>query len=197
MSLRDQLLAKGLVSKKRARKLDQQKRLDRKAKKGKKKKKRVLDAEARTAKEAASKAALDAKLNARRSRETERERMERALQIRNVVIGNRIAARGQSVFHHRDLEGKMILRMSVSKVMIDKLRRGEAAVVAMDGKYDLITQRGAEKLDELAPQLLVFWQRDTKTLSRPDQKPWVRDWEPSLRARRATPEDIERLRASR
>ncbi len=194
MSLRDQLLAKGLVTKKQARKADQEKRRAQKAKKGKKKRKKLLDSEARAATEASQQAKLAEKLAERRARETERERMERALQIRNTAIGNRLRSRGSYVFHHRSLDGTKLLRMCLSERMADQLRRGDAAIIGIDGQYFPITRRGAEKLDDLAPQLLVFWQRDTKTLSRPDQRPVKRDWEPSLNARRATPEDIERLR---
>ena len=193
-SLRDQLLAKGLVTAKQARKSAQQQKADAKAKSGQNKRKKLLKAEEQARDTAAREAALNEKLGARAARESERARMERALQIRNLILGNRISDRGPCVFHHRDLDGKKLIRMLLSPGMVDQLRRGDAAIVAMDGQYGLMSGSGAEKLDALAPQLLVFWQRDQKTLSRPDQKPLDRTWEPSLRARRATAEDIERLR---
>jgi len=193
MSLRDQLLAKGLVTKKQARKADQDARTRRKNKKGQKRKRGIEVAEARAVRALAAEEALRTKLLSRRARESERERMERALQIRNTILGNRIAAAGQQRFHHRSGDGKRIARVHTSAAMVERLRRGDAAIVASDGNYVIIARRGAEKLQDLAPQLLVFWQPCTKTLSRPDQKPHARNWEPELAARRATPEDIARF----
>jgi len=196
MSLRDQLLAKGLVSKKQARKSDQAARKKRRSEKGAKRKRKVLEAEARAKKVDAATAKAHARQEARRERESERERMERALQIRNTILGHRMAAPGTQRFHHRCRAGEKILRMDLSTAMVERLRRGDAAIVASHTQYVLVTRRGAEKLQELAPGVLVFWQADTKTLSRPDQQPHSRDWEPSLGARRATPEDVRRLRES-
>jgi uncharacterized protein len=193
MSLRDQLIAKGLATRKQAKKHDQEARLQRRAKKGKKQKRRVQQAAEDSARVAAEAEALNAKRNARRARETERERMERALQIRNTIQGNRIHAIGQQRFHHRSLDGRLVHRLHTSSAMVERLRRGDAGIVSADGTYVLVSRQGAEKLNELAPNILVFWEPDTKGLSRPDAQPSPRDWAPGVGCGRATPTDVSRL----
>ena len=197
MSLRDQLIAKGLATRKQAKKIDQETRLRRKAKKGKKKKRQVIEAAEEAARKAAKHKRLNDKRDARLARESERERMERALQIRNLILGNRIHAIGQQRFHHRSADGRLVLRLNTSPAMVERLRRGEAGIVSADGAYVIISRQGAQKISDLAPHLLVFWEPETRGLSRPDAQPSPRDWPPEAGCRRASPADVERLTRSR
>lgn len=197
MSLRDQLLAKGLVSGKRARRIDQEEKRERKQEKGNKKRRRELEREARAREEAENAAREAARREARAEYAAQKERMERALQVRNLILGNRIPSRGSVPFHHKDLDGRRLLRLDVSSGVAHQLRCGEAAVVADHAgpelRYVVVGRRAAERIVELAPRLVVFWAREAEGLRQPDLAFLQRDWEPSLRPRRATPEDLRRF----
>lgn len=200
MSLRDQLLAKGLVSSKRAKQLDREQRDERKKDKGSRQRKRDLEAAAAEQERAEREAQQARRQRARAEYAEQRARMERALQVRNTILGNRLRGAGPVAFHHRDLDGRRILRMQVSERAAHALRAGELAIVAHhDGReveYVLVPRRAAEKLDGIAPQLVVFWVRDATGAGDPDHAFADRAWEPSLRARRATPADLERFRGA-
>jgi len=200
MSLRDQLLAKGLVSSKRAKRLDREQREERKKEQGSRHSKRELEAAA-AERERAEREAREARRQRDRAEYAEqRARMERALQIRNTILGNRLRGSGPVPFHHRELDGPRILRMHVSERLAHALRAGDAAIVAHhDGhevEYVVVTRRAAEKLSELAPRLVVSWVRDPTGIGDPDHAFADRGWEPSLRARRATPADLQRFRGA-
>ncbi len=188
MSLRDQLLAKGLVSKKRAREIDRQARDERKAEQGARKRLKDLEREARERGEAEARAEHERRLAERREREASREVAERALRVRNLLAGNRLRpGRGQR-FWHRSPDGLRLQEIEVSSGMAYQLRAGEVALAAFDhGTWSEvlpIPARAAEKLEALAPELILFWVKDTSGLSDPALRFHARDWAPDLRARR-------------
>lgn len=198
MSLRDQLIAKGLVSSKRAKQLDREQREERRKQKGSRPSQRELEALAAERERAEREAREAERRRARAEYAEQRARMERALQVRNTILGNRLHGAGPIPFHHRDLDGRRIRRLHVSERTAHALRAGEVAIVAHhDGReveYVLVPRRAAEKLDALAPHLVVFWVRDLTGIGDPDHAFAERAWEPSLRSRRATPADLERFR---
>ena len=188
MSLRDQLLASGLVSKKRAKKVDRDARSVRKQAKGNKKKKRVLEDEAR----GLAARALDetkAKRDADRTAHREiRDRHEALLRVRQILQGNAIRNRGPVPYFHRALRGEGLPHLQISVPMAEQLRRGEVAVAALDHgtrvDYLLLSKQAAERLFKLAPQVLVAWHRDPDGLSDPASQLHARDWEADLCARK-------------
>ena len=200
MSLRDQLLAKGVVSKKRARQLDREAKKDRKADQGSRDKQRALEREARARAQAAAEAERARRLAERKEREALREAAERDLQIRNLIAGNRLRpGRGQR-FWHRSADGTRLVETQVSSGMAFQLRCGEVALAVLHhGTFTEIVPipaRAADKLFALAPDRIVFWVRDPTGLSDPALGFHQPDPDPSLRARRATEADLARFRAA-
>lgn len=199
MSLRDQLLAKGLVSKKQAKRADQEARQERKQQEGALKRKHVREAEAHQQAEAERMAQVQDRQVRRAAYEAQRAQTERALQIRNTILGNRIRTGGNVPFHHLAPDGRTLPRMWVGRAVAEQLRRGDAAIVAessrMDSPFVVVTRQAAVKLDAIAPQLVVFWARDAVGAAAPDQQILARDWEPSLRPHRARPEDLDSVAA--
>lgn len=186
MSLRDQLLKAGLVSEKDARKADREKKQQRRQQQGHKKKQRALKAEEEARAKAEREAELARTLEERRRHEEERERVERENRVRQLVHGNRMGARGPYRFHFRD--GVRIESLAVSEKMAWKLRCGECAIAVdpdQPGRYHVITARAAEKLEILAPEVVLFHVTDTTGISEPDEAFLEKEWEPSLTPRRA------------
>ena len=188
MSLREQLLAKGLVSKKQARRAERELKQARKKKQGRRRKKAAVRAE----QEAEEAAARRASLEARRARKLEREeakaQVERALRVRNLVWGNRVQAGGKQPFWHRSLDGRRLLRMEVSRRAAEQLRRGELAIAAFDHgtRLEYVVLRGdaARKLRELGSGVVVFLVDDVKGILDPENDFLRRTWETDLRPHR-------------
>lgn len=183
-SLRDQLLAKGLASKKDARRVERELKDQRKHDQGHKKRARELEAEQEAGRRAAEAEAQRQRLEERRRREAEREAREQAQRIRQIVAGNAIRSRGPFRIHFRKLDGRTLGRMEVSERVAWALRAGDAAIAGLaderEEDYVVISARGAERLSEIAPASVVFWTRDTAGLSAPEECLWKPEWEISL-----------------
>src|SRR5690606_9409776 len=131
-SLRDQLLAKGLVSKKDAQRVGRELKHERKKDQASRKSKAELEAEERAARAAEAERAR-AELAARR-RESEAKRVaeERPRRARDLVAGNRVRpGRGQPFFH-RLPDGRHLGRIEVSSGTAYRLRCGELALAWLD-----------------------------------------------------------------
>lgn len=189
MSLRDQLLKAGLANKKDARRVDLEKKQKQKAEQGQREKARVLaEKQAREAAEQAEQAERE-RLLTRKQREQERSEVERALQIRQIITANRMGARGTTRFYFKDLDGKRVHRLMLPEAIAFKLRCGMLAIAALPGPeptYHIVNKRAADRLADLAPELLVFRVLDTKGISRPEEDFLHQQWEPSLRPHRVT-----------
>ena len=185
MSLRDQLLAKGLVSKKRARSADRDKKRERKREKGSREKKRVREAAAAAAQEDARDQRREAQRN-HRERSEERARTERALQVRQILAHHRVEARGRVAYHHTCEKRNLVGRLWVNEATAFRLRNGELAIVLDRGKdgYAVVPAAIAERLRGIAEGLVVWHVRDTTGLAAPDLAICRHDGEVSLHARR-------------
>jgi len=188
VSLRDQLLKKGLVSKKQAREANRALKKARKKDQGSRRKKKVVareTAEARAEREAAE---LEERRKRRLERDEAKAQVERALRIRNLVWGNRIRVGGKQPFWHPTLDGKQLLRMDVSLRAAEQLRRGELAIAAFDhgNRVDYVVIRGdaARTLRELGARVVVFLVEDVKGILEPEEQFLRRDWESDLRPHR-------------
>lgn len=197
MSLKDQLLKAGLVTKKQAKAVELEQRKEQKAAQGNLEKARIR--EAREAERAAAEAA--AKLEAQRLAKLERQRVrdaqEQSLRVRQLLKSHEIRAKGAVTFHHRTPSG-VLGTLQVSSGVAMLLRTGRAAVAVEDHgnrvRYVVIPADVAERIRAVRPSAIAHWSQgsDEPLLAAPP-----RDWEPDLRARRATPEDIARFRAQR
>ncbi len=183
MSLRDQLLKAGIASKKEARRADREKKEARKKAQATRRKKREVQAEEAARLEAEREAARAEALAERRRVEAEREAAERENRIRQLVRGNRLGARGPVIFHFVGRDGRRVHRLSVNDRIAWQLRCGEVAIAAdpdTEDDYVVIPARAAEKLEAVAPELVVFRVTDTRGISAPEEAFLERQWEPTL-----------------
>jgi uncharacterized protein YaiL (DUF2058 family) len=204
VSLRDQLVAKGIVSKKDARRVDRQLKDERRAEQGSRPRKSATEAEARARAKAEEEARRAAKLAERREIEARREAAELALRVKNLIEGNRLRPGSGQPFWHRSFEltsegptlGRHLLRLDVSSGTAWQLRSGEASIAALavrgGTEYAIVPRKTALVLKEIAPAHLVFHNDEAEGLSDPDLDFLRRQWEPSLAAHRARPEDLAR-----
>jgi hypothetical protein len=169
VSLRDQLVAKGLASKKDARRVTQELRENRKQVQATRRPQSEIDAEQRALAHAAAEAAQRRRAAERKSREQEREAAELSTRIRQIVRVNAVRSRGPFRFYHRTVDGTHLHRLEMSERVAFKLRCGEAAIAALvDGpepEYLVVSQRAAQKLAEIAPHLVVHYTTSTAGLS--------------------------------
>jgi uncharacterized protein YaiL (DUF2058 family) len=189
MSLRDALLAKGVVSKKDVRRVDQEQRIERKAAQGSKERKSDLERAQEAAQKAAEAEATARRLAEKKAREAAREAAERAEQLHQIIVANRIRARGPVRYCHRNLDGRTIGQISTSERVAWKLRCGEAAIAVQINRddtvdYVVISAKAARRLQELAPDRVVAFVQDSTGLSDPAEAFFERTWETSLVPRR-------------
>ncbi len=197
MSLRDQLLKAGLVSKKDARRAEQERRRQEQKRRGRQEKKKVREAREAARRAAEERERVEALARARREHARVARLHERALRIRQLIRAHELKAGGPVRYFHRGVGGA-IHAMQVSAGTARLLARGRVAVVALDLgtriRYALVPDRVAAQLAELSDKVVVHWVRDGGEGE--EEAAPARDWAPDLRARRATPEDIARFRAA-
>ena len=100
----------------------------------------------------AAKVARDRELNRARTEEAERRAI--AAQIRQIVELNRITERGDVEF--RFTEGSAIRTLMLREPQRRALVAGSLAVVALDGRHDLVPRKVAEKIAERDPAAVVL-----------------------------------------
>lgn len=186
MSLRDQLLKKGLASKKDARRVERDLKQARKSKQGNKQRKSAEQRQAEAARKAAAEAKRARRLADRKEREAARDRYEHALRVRNLLLGHRLKNSGTHPFHFKARDGRRVLRMLVHPRIAAELAKGSLAIAWLNqgnrDEYLLISAQGAEKLEAIgASDVLVHRARGEPD---PSEQPLHRDWEPSLRPHR-------------
>jgi uncharacterized protein YaiL (DUF2058 family) len=200
MSLRDQLLKKGLVDKKRAQQIDREAKAERKANQGQRERKNVVQAREAADREAALKAAAEARAVARKQAELARDAAERPARVRQKILANRIRGRGPVPFHVPAPDARTVLRIDVHPNVAWKLRAGELAVAALgwpgpDLELVVINAEAALELRDIDPAVVCFLNTDTSGLAAPDLAFGEPVAQVDLRARRATHADIARLGA--
>lgn len=200
MSLRDALLAKGLVSKKDAKRVERELAEQRRAEQGQQRRKHELQAEEEARRQAEEQARQQALVERRRLAEAQRVDAERRLQVLQLLTGNRQRPGTGQAFWHRSADGRRLVRTTVSSGTAFQLRCGELAIAALDRglgpEYVVIPKRTALRLEGLAPEVLVFFVSDPSGLSDPALRFAEPLGEPSLRPHRATEADLRRLRGA-
>lgn len=185
MSLRDQLLAKGLVSKKDADRVNRELRQERKASQGARESKAEQDRAEKQKAEAEAAAKRAAQEEARRAFAEAQAAHEAVHRIRQIVLGNRMGGRGPIPFHHRQHGSDRLACLYLKETLARDLRNGEAAIASLrreNGGYDylVVTRRAAEKLMVLEPERVVHWVRDAAHLGDPAESLLTRSWESGL-----------------
>ena len=151
-SLADQLKGAGLVDEQKAKKIQQQKR---------KQKKQQLkgqvaadDTRARLEQQRAEKAARDRQLNQERKAAEEARAMQ--AQARQMLQHNRQPVDGEVRFNFTDHRINKIKRLHVSPEVQDQLAKGKLAICATDEEYVVVPKHIAEKVAERFPEALLF-----------------------------------------
>lgn len=189
MSLRDALLAKGVVSKKDADRVSRELREERKAEQGNRARKSHEERAAAEAAKAEQEARRLALIEARAAEAAVREAREHALRVKQIVLSNRLAGRGPVPFHYRVGDTPRVGRLMVHEAVARDLRNGEAAIAGFrtaDGGWEhhVVARRAAEKLSVVEPLSLAHWVSDARHLSDPSEALLQRAWDTSLRPHR-------------
>jgi uncharacterized protein YaiL (DUF2058 family) len=144
-SLRDQLLAAGLVSSKQARQASQQEK--QRQFRGKPTTPNTVAQQAQ-----AAKAARDQELNRRRQEKAERK--VRLAQIEQLVEQNRLP-RLETDDYYSFVDGKMIRRVAVDAPRREQLTRGDLAIARYRGHYAVVPAAIAERIRERDERMVV------------------------------------------
>ena len=153
-SLKEQLLAAGLATKKQAKQADHAKRQQ---KTQQKKKKSGSTAKVMTpadmAREAAERTAeRDRKLNEKR--EAQRKKRELAAQIRQLIESNRLERKDAELPYRFKVSNK-IEKIYVNEAMQRALARGELGIVRLANAFEVVPADTARKVSERDPGALV------------------------------------------
>jgi uncharacterized protein YaiL (DUF2058 family) len=154
MSLREQLLAAGLGTKKQARQADQQQ----KQQQHQQAKNRALReeqekraAEAR-AKAQAEKAARDAELN--RKRQENAQAKEKWAQIKQLIQEHRLPKPDTDEYFNFIDRGK-VRRITADSALRERLMNGSVMIARCEGRYDLVLPEIAERIRERDARAVV------------------------------------------
>jgi uncharacterized protein len=148
LSLREQLLAAGLGTKKQAKQAEHQERQQR----PKEKSSAVAERERAAQQARAAKAARDLELN--RQRQLAMENREKAAQVKQLVEQNRLpklVTDDYFNFIHRH----KVRRISVDAELRARIMNGEVMLVRCEGKYEMVTADIAAKIRERNARALV------------------------------------------
>ena len=155
MSLREQLLAAGLVSKKQAQQADQQQKQKhhhhaKTSPKGKPGPSNEAKREAEQAR--AAKAARDQELN--RKRQEAAEQKAKADQIRQLIADNKLPKLETDDYFNFVDRGK-VRRMAVDPQRRQQLIDGQLSIVRFEGRYDVVAPDVAERIRERNARAVV------------------------------------------
>ncbi len=143
-SLQDQLLKAGLADAKKAKQINKEKRKEAKQQpKGQPKADEIAEAARRAQQE---KAERDRQLNREKQAQAEQRAIE--AQVKQLIVTNRVArgGGGESDVAYQFAHGKKIKKIFVSPAQQDQLVRGLLAIVELDGGYELVPAKVAEKI---------------------------------------------------
>jgi uncharacterized protein YaiL (DUF2058 family) len=158
LSLRDQLLKAGLVNEKQAKQAGKEKqKKQRLEKKGHIEKDESQKLAAQQA--MAEKAARDQELN--RQQQEKIEQKARAAQIKQLIEVSRLP-KLTSEDYYNFVDDKKVKRLSVNKLMRDKLSSGSLAIVRHGGGYEVIPREAALKIQERDAQRVVLLNTPTE-----------------------------------
>lgn len=150
MSLREQLLAAGLGTKKQAKEAERQRHRDLKNKSARK-----AEHEKRMAEQRAATAARDQELN--RKRQENLERKERWAQIKQLIEEHRIA-KPESDEYFNFIDREKVRRFPVDAALRERIVRGEVVIVRCEGRYDVVPPEIADRIREREPRAVISLQ---------------------------------------
>src|SRR4051812_27072051 len=169
MSLREQLLAAGLVSKKQAHQAEKGERQNQ-HKHAKGQAPAPNEAQKRAAEQAAAaKTARDQELN--RQRQEQAERKARAAQIKQLIEENRLPKLESDEYFNFVDRGK-IRRMAVDTQRREQLIAGSLKIVRFEGKYDVVLPPIAERIGERDARAVVNLNAAQDATTPPEDDPY-------------------------
>jgi len=146
MSLREQLLAAGLGTKKQAKQAEHQQRQQARNQQA------AQEREQRAAAAAAAKAERDRELN--RQQQERAEKKARWAQIRQLIEEHRVP-RPESDDYFNFIDRQKVRRLAVDAALRERLIRGELMIVRCEGKYDIVPAEIAARIREREERAVV------------------------------------------
>jgi len=146
MSLREQLLAAGLGTKKQAKQAEQQQRQQARDKQA------AQERNQRAATAAAAKAARDRELS--RQQQERAEQKAKWAQIRQLIEEHRLT-KPESDEYFNFIDRQKVRRIPADAALRERLMRGEVMIVRCEGRYDLVPPEVAGKIREREPRAVV------------------------------------------
>ncbi len=147
LSLRDQLVAAGLVKDKPPEKRGKEQRPQSKDQRqqSKERARQIADQKLAAEKAAAAKAARDAELN--RQREQSMGRKARMVQVKQLIEQNRLP-KVDGDDYYNFIDGKKVRRIAVNEELRGRLISGELVIARYEGRYDLVAKAVGERIRE-------------------------------------------------
>lgn len=170
LSLREQLLAAGLGTKKQAKKAEHQERAQQHKDRHQDKPTAQQERERAAQKAQAAKAARDQELM--RQRQVAAEQRERAAQLKQLVEQYRLPKPESDEyfnFIHRD----KVRRIPVDAALRARVMNGEVTIVRCEGKYELMPPEATAKIRERNERAIVVLPKDEH---RPDENDPYKDF---------------------
>ena len=170
LSIREQLLAAGLGTKKQAKKAEHQERQQQHNDRHKEKTAAEQQREEAAKKAQAAKAARDQELM--RQRQVAAEQKERAAQLKQLVEQYRMPKSESDEyfnFIHRD----KVRRIPVDAALRARIMNGEVTIVRCEGKYELLPPEGAAKIRERNERAIVVLPKEE---AKPDDSDPYKDF---------------------
>lgn len=165
LSLRDQLLAAGLIDPKKAKQAGKeqhhQRREQAKRPPAAPDPRVVAEQKAREAK-----LARDAELN--RQQQDRQEQKARRAAVKQLVEQHRVPKVVDSEELYNFLDGTRIRRIPVDRPLREKLVKGQLVIVRCDGRYEIVPADIGQRIGERDPHALVRQQAQTKSEPAPD-----------------------------
>jgi uncharacterized protein len=146
MSLREQLLAAGLGTKKQAKQAERQQHEQAKNKAAE------AERQKRAAEAQAAKAARDQELN--RKRQENAERKERWAQIKQLIEQHRLPKPETDEYFNFIDRGK-VRRFPVDATLRERIVTGGVVIVRCEGRYDVVIPEIADKIREREPRAVI------------------------------------------
>jgi len=156
-SLQEQLLKAGIVNKKKAKQVEQEKR--KQTKQSHKGHAQVNETKEQAKKALAEKTARGREMN--RQREAEAELKAIAAQIRQLIEVNRIDRQGGET-SYQFTDGTKIKKVYVSPLLHNQLSKGLIAVVRLNDQYELVPTMVADKISQRDENIVLVQNQASK-----------------------------------
>jgi uncharacterized protein YaiL (DUF2058 family) len=172
-SLQDQLLNAGLSDTKNAKKLEKEKRKQKRA--AHKSRIEVVDEVKQAAQQAREeKAARDRELNQARNDEAQRKAVD--AQIIQLIENHKVDRRGGEIGFNFTFERK-IKKLYVNKLQQKLLAAGSIAIVAIADRFELIPAQVASKIAERDARRVIFCAQASGEVLEAEERDWYQDYE--------------------